>query len=297
MTQDAQSPALDGLDGLGAGFEVEVEGEVEGGLLRGWLAGSGPPVLLLHGGPGLSTGYLAPVVAELSEGYQVATYQQRGLAPSTAQAPYDVGTQADDVTAVLDRLGWDRAVVVGHSWGGHLLLHVLADHPDRVAAAVVIDPLGGVGDGGGALFVAELLRRLPPGVADRVNELEARLDSGAGTLAEADEQLRLLWPSYFNDPSAAPVMPNVPQSIETNQKTFESVQAELPGLAARLSGLPVPTLFVHGAGSPMPVTASTETAEAMGPAARVQVVQAAGHFVWHESPGVVRAAVDELSGA
>jgi pimeloyl-ACP methyl ester carboxylesterase len=289
MTQDAQAAEL---DGLGEGFEVEVEG----GVLRGWLAGSGPPVLLLHGGPGLSTGYLAPVVAELSDGYQVATYQQRGLAPSTAQAPYDVGTQADDVAAVLDRLGWDRAVVVGHSWGGHLLLHVLADHPDRVTAAVVVDPLGGVGDGGGELFVAELLRRLPSNVADRVNELEALLDSGAGTPADADEQLRLLWPSYFNEPAAAPVMPHVPQSIETNQATFESLQAELPGLAARLSGLPVPTIFVHGAGSPMPVTASSDTAEAIGPAARVRVVEGAGHFVWHESPGVVRAAVDELSG-
>jgi pimeloyl-ACP methyl ester carboxylesterase len=289
MTQDAQAAEL---DGLGEGFEVEVEG----GVLRGWLAGSGPPVLLLHGGPGLSTGYLAPVVAELSDGYQVATYQQRGLAPSTAQAPYDVGTQADDVAAVLDHLGWDRAVVVGHSWGGHLLLHVLADHPDRVAAAVVIDPLGGVGDGGGEQFVAELIRRLPPDVADRVNELEARFDAGAGTLADADEQLRLLWPSYFNEPALAPVMPHVPQSIETNQATFESLQAELPGLAARLSGLPVPTLFVHGAGSPMPVTASTDTADAIGPAARVRVVEGAGHFVWHESPGVVRAAVDELSG-
>ncbi len=46
----------------------------------------------------------------------------------------------------------------------------------------------------------------------------------------------------------------------------------------------------------MPVTASTDTAEAIGPAARVRVVEGAGHFVWHERPGVVRAAVDELVG-
>ena len=60
---------------------------MDGGLLRGSLTGSGDPLLLLHGGPGLSGDYLQPVVDELADGYRVATYQQRGLAPSTARAP------------------------------------------------------------------------------------------------------------------------------------------------------------------------------------------------------------------
>ena len=57
---------------------------VEGGELVGWVQGSGPRVLLLHGGPGLSFNYLDPLVDEIRDGYEVASYQQRGLAPSTA---------------------------------------------------------------------------------------------------------------------------------------------------------------------------------------------------------------------
>jgi pimeloyl-ACP methyl ester carboxylesterase len=90
-------------------------------------------------------------------------------------------------------------------------------------------------------------------------------------------------------------MPFVPLSVEASTATFASLAAELPGLAPRLAGLAVPTVFVHGASSPMPVTASTDTAAAIGTAARVVVVDGAGHFVWHERPGAVRAALDALT--
>jgi proline iminopeptidase len=83
-------------------------------------------------------------------------------------------------------------------------------------------------------------------------------------------------------------------SVEAYSATFESLHTELPALAGRLVGLAVPTLFVHGAGSPMPVAASTDTAQAIGPAAAVQVIDGAGHFVWLERPGVVRDALDRL---
>ena len=271
-------------------FEVGVDG----GLLRGWVVGHGDPVLLLHGGPGLPWTYLQALVDEICDGYQVAAYQQRGLPPTTAGAPFDLPTQVGDVVAVLDGLGWDRAVVIGHSWGGHLLLHVLAAHPERVAAAMVVDPLGGVGDGGEAQFGAELLRRTPAHDVERLEELDRQAMGGQGTEADAVESLRLMWPAYFAHPAAAPPCPELRLSLEAYSATFESLHTELPGLAGRLVGLTVPTLFVHGAGSPMPVTASTDTAQAIGPAAEVQVLDGAGHFVWLDRPGVVRSALDRL---
>ena len=60
---------------------------VEGGLLRGSVLGRGDAVLLLHGGPGLPWTYMQALMDEIFDGYQVALYQQRGLAPSTAGAP------------------------------------------------------------------------------------------------------------------------------------------------------------------------------------------------------------------
>jgi pimeloyl-ACP methyl ester carboxylesterase len=275
---------------LSDSFEIGVDG----GLLCGSVEGKGDHVLLLHGGPGLPWTYLQSLVDEISDGYQVAAYQQRGLPPSTAGAPFDVPTQVADVVAVIDGLGWDRAVVIGHSWGGHLLLHLLAAHPERVAAAIVVDPLGGVGDGGEAQFEAELNGRTPPESVERAEALDRLAMEGKGTPADAVESLRLYWPAYFANPAAAPPFPDMQISVEAYSATFESMHAELPALAGRLAGLPVPTVFIHGAASPMPVTASTDTADAIGPSASVQVLDGVGHFPWLDRPGVVRDALDHL---
>ena len=275
----------------------EFEIIVEGGRLWGTVAGQGDPVLLLHGGPGLPWTYLEPLMDELSSGYRVAVYQQRGLPPSTAGAPYDVRAQVADVAAVLDGLGWERALLAGHSWGGHLLLHVLADFPERVAAALVIDTLGGVGDGGEGEFDAELQRRTAPEDVERAERLDQQAMEGQGTEADLAESLRLFWPAYFAEPAKAPPFPEMAFSVEAYAATLASLRDELPGLAGRLAGVAVPTLFVHGGASPMPVTASTASAEAIGPSATVEVLAGAGHFPWIERPGALRSSLDRLSAA
>jgi pimeloyl-ACP methyl ester carboxylesterase len=254
--------------------------------------GQGPPVLLLHGGPGLSD-YLEPLADELASGYRVARYQQRGLSPSTVDGPVDVTGNVADVLAVLDHLEWESPTVIGHSWGGHLLLHVLAHHQDRVAKAMSVDGLGGVGDGGYEAFAEELNRRTPADARARVEELEEQILAGTAPADAVMEQLRLVWPGYFAEPAAALPMPEMGHS-ERGVEMHQSMLAELPALAARLSRVTAPVAFVHGAGSPMPVSASTQTAEAIGDTAYVEVLEGVGHFPWLERPGAVRAAVDRL---
>jgi pimeloyl-ACP methyl ester carboxylesterase len=205
-----------------------------------------------------------------------------------------VSTHVADVIAVLDHLGWDRAIVGGHSWGGNLLLHLLATHPERVAGALVVDPLGGVGDGGFPAFDAEMVRRTPPEEVERAAMLDQRLMTGTATEAEAMESLRIFWPAYFPSPDRAPEFPELRVNAASAGPTLESAVAELPGLANRLAGSQAPTVFVHGAASPMPVTASTDTAEVIGGAARVVVVPDAGHFVWMDVAGCLRQPLDSL---
>jgi pimeloyl-ACP methyl ester carboxylesterase len=266
---------------------------VAGGDVVGFVGGSGPEVLLLHGGP--VSNYMEPLAEQLRGRYRVATYQQRGLEPSTLAEPYDVATHLADVIAVLDRLGWSRAFVAGHSWGGYLLLHVLAAHADRVRGALVVDPLGGVGDGGFAAFEAEMVRRTPPEDVARGTALDEKMMAGEATPEESLESLRIFWPAYFPSPEQAAPFPDLRVSAAMAGPTLASAVAELPTLEPRLQGLEVPTIFLHGAASPMPVTASTDTAEVIGSAAEVDVVPNAGHFVWMDVPDCVGTAHDRLA--
>lgn len=269
---------------------------VEGGELAGWVQGSGVRVLLLHGGPGLSYNYLDPLADELADGCEIASYQQRGLAPSTAMGPYDVNTHVADVVHVLDALGWQSATVVGHSWGGHLAAHVAVGLADRLDHVLIVDPLGAVGDGGEKEFEAAIHERTPEDIRSRAEELDEQALRGEGTASQLEESLRLLWPAYFPTWDSAAPMPDITGSVEAYSQTFESIHELLPALEAALPTVRVPVGFVAGSASPMPVSASTDSAARI-PGAWVEIVEGAGHFPWYDVPGSVRRALDRLVSA
>jgi pimeloyl-ACP methyl ester carboxylesterase len=267
----------------------------DGPRLAGRRAGSGPPVLLLHGGPGLGFEYLRDLADELAQENDVAWYQQRGLEPSAPGGPYSVALDVEDARRVLDALGWKQAYVVGHSWGGHLALHVAEAMPERLLGVLAVDPLGSVGDGRWPEFDEEIFRRTPEALRARARELDELASAGESNDELSLEGFRLVWPAYFADPEHAPPMAQVRIASERSAEMGRSILAELPALEAGLPQIGVPVGFVHGSRSPMPLAASTDAAERI-PGAWVEVVEGAGHFVWFEAPGAVRAALRRLTG-
>lgn len=263
------------------------------GELSGWLAGEGPRILAIHGGPGMNYDYLDEAVAELAADYQVATFQQRGLPPSTDQGEFTVAEAVADIAAVLDGLRWDAAYLMGHSWGGHLVFHAAVGIPERLAGALAVDPLGAVGDGGAEAFGAEMLARVPEADRDRARELDEKDTAGESTDEEDLEAYSLFWPSYFADPAAAPPVSPVAFSKPANQGLWTDLNAQLPQLEASLPSIKVPFGVLVGEPSPMPSSAGVESAERI-PGAWSHVEPCAGHFVWHEAPGCLLAAMHRL---
>jgi pimeloyl-ACP methyl ester carboxylesterase len=265
----------------------------ESGVLSGWVAGEGPPVLMIHGGPGMNYAYLDDAVSELAARYQVATFQQRGLAPSTEQGKFTIDEAVADIAAVLDGLSWDTAYLVGHSWGGHLVFHAALGIPGRLAGVLSVDPLGAVGDGGMEAFGAEMLARVPEAARERARVLDEKDTAGEATPAEELEAFSLFWASYFANPRAAPSMPHVEFSKPASQGLWADLMARLPDLESALPSITVPFGVLVGERSPMPPSSGTASAERI-PGAWSHVESGAGHFIWHEAPGCLLAAMDRL---
>ena len=268
--------------------------EATGGTLGGWIVGDGAPVLLLHGGPGLSYEYLDGLADELGTGFRIAAFQQRGLEPSTLAGPFTMSEAINDVIAVLDGLGWPQAVLVGHSWGGHLVLRTAAAHPDRLRGVLAVDPIGVVGDGGTAAFEAEMGARTPKAARARAQELDDRAMAGEGTTEDALEGLAIMWPAYFADPDNAPPMPPIRLSVEAYSGLIGEMGEGLDEVAAALAAGSVPYGVVAGAGSPIPWGQAARTTAELSSRAFLTVIPAAGHFPWLEVPGSVRTALQRL---
>jgi pimeloyl-ACP methyl ester carboxylesterase len=113
-----------------------------GSLAADRLADGGeeaPWVLAVHGITSHSRTWVA-VARELGGKVTLAAVDLRGRGRSSElPGPFGLAVHAQDVLAVLDRLGLERAVLVGHSLGAYVVARVAAEHPERVSAAVLVD--------------------------------------------------------------------------------------------------------------------------------------------------------------
>jgi pimeloyl-ACP methyl ester carboxylesterase len=109
--------------------------------LREWGPQAGRPILFWHAlGPaasGATIGEVAPVLA--SRGYRVVAVDGPGFGASALLPPerYELEALVGLVEGILDRLGWERPVLIGHSWGGAIAVHAAARRP--LAALVLLD--------------------------------------------------------------------------------------------------------------------------------------------------------------
>lgn len=94
-----------------------------------------PAVVLLHGFP-QDRGAWDDVVGPLQGGgYRTLTFDMRGVSPGArpkSSAEYRTIESVNDVVALLDAAGLERAHIVGHDWGGYVAWAMACEHPERV---------------------------------------------------------------------------------------------------------------------------------------------------------------------
>src|SRR3954451_2481043 len=121
-------------------------------------SGSGTPVVFLHGLLDSSEGWHEVAAASTRPCYAI---DLPGFGGSTTPAYERIASYAREVGQTLDRLGLDRYVLVGHSFGGAVATAIAEQRPDDVAALLLIAPAGF-----GRIALAELVAR--PGVRQAI---------------------------------------------------------------------------------------------------------------------------------
>lgn len=121
------------------------------------LAGSGPRLLFISGtGNDLRR---KPNVFDspLIEHFTILSYDQRGLGQTDRpETPYTMADYAEDANALLDAIGWERALVMGVSFGGMVAQEFAVRYPERIAKLVLACTSSG-GAGGASYPLHELM--------------------------------------------------------------------------------------------------------------------------------------------
>lgn len=119
--------------------------QTDGASLHVRVGGSGPAVVLIHGF-GDTGDMWTPLAIALAKDHRVVVPDLRGMGLSSKpESGYDKRTQAADIRAVLDKLGIDKADIVGHDIGTMVAYAYAARYPDKTTRLVVMDaPVPGV---------------------------------------------------------------------------------------------------------------------------------------------------------
>jgi pimeloyl-ACP methyl ester carboxylesterase len=259
-------------------------------------AGTGTPVLLLHG-LASQRRFWNLVVPRLLP-HPVCALDQRGHGDTgVVDGPYDLSTCAADAATALDALGWSRAVVVGHSWGASVALTLAAEHPERVLAVVAVD--GGFMTPPPDVSREEARKRLePPRFAIAPEELPAMLRQGPLAPWWSDEVEQAILPIFAvgDDGLARARLP-----FETHMQVLDGLlDYDAEATYARIA---CPAWLVAAVGDDEWSARKPEALErAAGLIARVRAFSLRGAL--HDVPlqwpaviaGVVRAAAEEVAG-
>jgi len=248
--------------------------EIDGRKLHITTRGEGEPMLLIQGMSGTHASWGDPFQDDLAANFEVVAYDHRGIGFSDPFGdPFSLADLADDAAGVLDAVGFDTAHVVGISMGGMVAQELALRHPDRIRTLT----LGCTYCGGpGAALTEEAV----------VGQLAEAMFSG--------DRRRALEAGYHVNVSAAFAADSA--NLEPFLAMAEAVPAPLPTImaqmqaiavhdtSARLPGLDVPTLVIHGTEDRMLAASNGELIAGLIPGARLELLDGVGHMFWWEQP-------------
>lgn len=118
--------------------------QVNGTEIAYEMRGQGEPLLMIHGA-GVPHGSFQPQYESLSSHFRLYLPDLRGHGKSAVtQAPYSMKQFADDMIGLLDSLGIEKTLILGHSMGGTIAQQMAVDHPERVKALVLAETNYGI---------------------------------------------------------------------------------------------------------------------------------------------------------
>jgi pimeloyl-ACP methyl ester carboxylesterase len=289
-----------------------------------------PVVVLTHGFPELaySWRHQIPVLAEA--GYHVLAPDQRGYGGSSrpdAIDAYDIHQLTADIVGLLDDIGAQRAVWIGHDWGAPVAWHAPLLHPDRVSAVAGLSvpalpraqlpPTQTFRKTFGENFFYMLYFQ-QPGVADAElggdpGRTIRRMMSGLRTSGDQSAALRMVAPGPEGFINRIPEPDALPDWISQDELDHYISEFSRTGFTGGLNWyrnldrnwettadlvdakISVPCLFIGGTADPvLTFTRADRASEVISGPYRQVMIDGAGHWLQQERPDEVNAALLEF---
>lgn len=262
------------------------------------VVGTGEPIIVVHGGPGLDHEYLQPGLDALAIRNTLIYYDQRGTGRSAAaldSTAINLDAFIEDIDALRQALGHERVSVLAHSWGALLGIEYAARHPEAIRGLILMNP---VEPGTRFRDLLESRQRAARTAEDSTElaTLTALEGFEARDPATLSQWYRVMFRQTLRDRArieeldldlAEPTAKNGPEVARLLGESMGEVD-----WWDRLASIQAPTLVLHGRYDVMPATMSQALAAAF-PMGRVVVLDS-GHFPYLEARDALLSAVSSF---
>lgn len=265
-----------------------VSTDIDTSGLYHYAEGSGDPIIVIHGGPGLGSDYIAPHLKDLSKTNKVIFYDQR----NSGQSPLDMDTTKislsgfiDDIDLIRTYYNEDQVAILAHSWGGLLGMKYALQYPDNVSHLILMGS-----NAADHTLNDQANRKLANQMS--ADDIEARTkimrtEAFNKQNPKAFEELMSIGFSYqFADRNVVDKLElNLPDDFGKKSQQLSFLYKDLASynFTNELKELKAPTLLLYGLKDPITPYALNSLSQAI-PNNTIKAIDDAGHFSFIEKP-------------
>ncbi len=252
------------------------------------IMGEGEPLIVLHGGPGLSHDYFLPHLEPLSNHMKLILFDQRGMGRSSVDldsTSFSMELIIEDIEALRQKLGLNSIHLMGHSWGGIVAMHYAVNYPQNLSSLILCNSMPASPDFDEQLgknfqqtFERQNMEDLEP--------LQKKIDAGNRDIAVQERYVQLHFrPSFYDTSDVNKLQLNLSDSFFKTEELLPYLASheEPRSLIPELKSVHVPALIIRGEIEVIPVESDRKLEEILKNGKLISIDKA-GHFPFVEKP-------------
>lgn len=252
------------------------------------VMGEGEPLLILHGGPGLSHDYFLPHLEPLADHMKLILFDQRGMGRSSVDldsTSFSMELLIEDIDALRQKLRLESIHLMGHSWGGIMAMHYAAHYPQNLSSLILCNSMPVTPDFDELLVenFARIYQR--QNMAD-LEHLQKKIDSGNRDIALQERYMQLHFrPSFYDTSDVNKLHLNLSENFFKTQELlpYLASREESYRLLPKLKNFEAPALIIRSEIEAIPIE-SDRYLENILKNGKLISIDHAGHFPFIEKP-------------
>ncbi|KAA3617185.1 MAG: alpha/beta fold hydrolase [Calditrichaeota bacterium] len=271
--------------------KIDEEGLVETDGIQTFYRkiGSGPILVVVHGGPGLDHSYMLPHWEILSKKFTLIFYDQRGTGKTSSKVDSSLISMnqfVEDLEALRTGLNLSKINLIGHSWGGLLAMNYALRYSENINKIILANSIGPSYDDLNS-FVYMRNESFTEEDVEIQKTIMAKSGFVTGDREVITSLLQEIFKVYFDEPSNLQKL-NLTISKNTAKNIFKINGLMLKELVAyniqnKLQNLKIPSLVIHGENDLITLESSKKILQSLVNA-RLEIIKNCGHFPAIEQP-------------